>query len=206
MEAGLSEMKLVTHRSYASVLWGLALAGLLVDQGTKYVVFWWLHDGKHYEGTYELVPGVFKFLAQFTDQQESSRGLLASLRTLSGDVLPRVNHGTLFSLGGEHANGLFAAVSIIAAIVITYWSRRQSTSSDAALCVALGLILAGTLGNLYDRMVFHGVRDFLYFHWIEWPVFNLADCCLVCGASLLLAHAVWNRPSAGIPEPSAAVA
>jgi len=57
----------------------------------------------------------------------------------------------------------------------------------------LGLILAGTLGNLYDRVVFNGVRDFLYFHLIEWPVFNIADCCLVCGAFLLLAQAFLGR-------------
>jgi signal peptidase II len=193
-------MKAYSHRSYAPVIWGLALSGVLIDQATKYGIFRWLyneHDGK---GEYEVVPGVFKLLAQLTDEREPGDGLLAPLRTLSGELLPRVNHGTLFSLGGEHANGLFAAVSVMAAIAIVYWSRRRSTSSDLALCAALGFILAGTLGNLYDRIAFQGVRDFLYFYWIEWPVFNVADCCLVCGASVLLAQAVLNRPSAGIDE------
>jgi signal peptidase II len=55
------------------------------------------------------------------------------------------------------------------------------------------LILAGTLGNLYDRLVFDGVRDFLHFYLIDWPVFNIADCCLVCGAFLLLAQAFLGR-------------
>jgi len=40
----------------------------------------------------------------------------------------------------------------------------------------------------------------LYFHWIEWPVFNVADCCLVAGAGLLLLQAFWapagQRPTA----------
>ena len=47
---------------------------------------------------------------------------------------------------------------------------------------ALGLILGGTLGNLYDRVVYDGVRDFIdwHYHDLEWPVFNIADCCLVC--------------------------
>ena len=71
---------------------------------------------------------------------------------------------------------------------------RPTTARDRALCGALGLILAGTLGNLYDRLIFDGVRDFLYFHWFEWPVFNLADCCLVCGAFLLLVQAFWSKP------------
>ena len=94
------------------------------------------------------------------------------------------------------ANALFAGVSIIAALAIIYWSTRRASSRDVSLCAALGLILAGTLGNLYDRLVFGGVRDFLYFYWINWPVFNIADCCLVCGASLLLLQAFLSRPVA----------
>jgi len=65
--------------------------------------------------------------------------------------------------------------------------------------MALGLILAGTLGNLYDRVVFGGVRDFLFFYYINWPVFNVADCCLVCGAFLLLIQAFWVHPAAKEP-------
>src|SRR5262249_9248261 len=109
------------------------------------------------------------------------------------------NEGALFGMGREYkrlANTLFALVSIVAAVAIVYWSARRATARDPFLCAALGLILAGTLGNLYDRLFFHGVRDFLYFHLIEWPVFNVADCCLVCGAFLLLAQAFWNRPVA----------
>jgi lipoprotein signal peptidase len=64
---------------------------------------------------------------------------------------------------------------------------------------ALGLILGGTIGNLYDRLVFGGVRDFLYFYKIEWPVFNVADCCLVVGATLLLLQAVFVAPSTEQP-------
>ena len=69
------------------------------------------------------------------------------------------------------------------------------------LMAALGLILGGTVGNLYDRLVFNGVRDFLYFYYIEWPVFNFADCCLVVGAGLLLVQAIFasrQRSEAGI--------
>ena len=59
------------------------------------------------------------------------------------------------------------------------------------------MILAGTLGNFFDRMIFHGVRDFLYFYWFEWPVFNVADCMLVVGEGLLLFQAFTARRRSG---------
>jgi signal peptidase II len=201
------------ERSYRSLLWSLALVGTLLDQISKYSVFKWLYaealahggEGERVQGERDLVPGAFKLLAQFTDQHDTAGGLLGTLRTWSGEVLPKVNHGALFGLGGEYvwvANTLFAAVSVVAAFAIVYWSTRRSTARDFSLCAALGLILAGTLGNLYDRMVFGGVRDFLYFYWIEWPVFNVADCCLVCGAFLLLAQAFLTRSAPAQPATS----
>jgi signal peptidase II len=118
------------------------------------------------------------------------------LRTWSGEFLPRVNHGALFGMGQAYAtwaNLVFACVSLLAATAIIWWSLRPAAARDGVLCTALGLILAGTLGNLYDRLVFNGVRDFLYWsRWFEWPVFNIADCCLVCGVCLLTLQALFH--------------
>ncbi len=190
----------MAERSYRGLLWGLVLVGTTLDQVSKYAVFKWLYNGGT-EGQREIIPGAFRLLAQFTDKHESSGHVLAFLRTWSADVLPVVNKGALFGmrlwLDGMYdwlPNVVFTVVSILAALAITYWSTRPSTARDRYLCAALGLILAGTLGNLYDRLVFFGVRDFLHFYLIDWPVFNLADCCLVCGASLLLAQAFWGHP------------
>src|SRR5205814_10527463 len=128
-------------------------------------------------------------------------------------VLPRVNHGALFGLGQDYqvyANTFFAVVSVAAAAAIAAWSLRRETARDRWLCTALGLILAGTLGNLFDRVVFGGVRDFLYFYWFEWPVFNVADCFLVVGAGVLLLQAfttpATDKPKALEPATAAAIA
>lgn len=202
-----------TERSYAWLFWGLAVFGFTVDQASKYGIFAHLYnegDGGHIV----IIPGAFELIAQFTKppERETGEGLLARLRTVSGDVLPRVNHGALFGLGGDTghtANQLFALVSIAAAIAITFWSTRPATTRDCLLSMSLGLILAGTLGNLFDRIVFHGVRDFFWWHYPDsvpilrdFPVFNVADCCLVCGAGLLLLQAFLaeTRPAPAVKQ------
>lgn len=200
-------MTTTTPRSYRGLLCLLAVLGVAADQASKYGVLEWVRRTGQSQGPYEsasgetilsfkrdIVPGGFELLAQFTDKAASTEP-----RPVDQLEIPKVNRGALFGFGGEHghlANPIFAVVSIAAAAAIIYWGTRRSTAHDAWLCAALGLILAGTLGNLYDRIVFEGVRDFLhYFYLFEWPVFNVADCCLVCGAALLLMQAFLNRPA-----------
>lgn len=200
------------QRSYRAWLVGLALLGLSLDLASKYVVFHWLYhsparyDPSQFKGEYPVVGDAFLLNVDYTD--EPAEGFLQSI---SSDRMPRVNHGALFGLGNEgkklfgwelapkDANVFFACVSVVAALAIVGWSFKRSTAGDWLLCAALGLILGGTIGNLYDRIVFHGVRDFLYAKIINWPVFNIADCCLVCGAFLLLGQAFLTNPT---PEPA----
>jgi lipoprotein signal peptidase len=178
----------------------LAIIGLTLDLGSKYAAFRLLGPGGQ-GGELDVVPGAFKFIAQFTATPLETGTWRESLQAANGASMPRVNHGALFGIGGGMqftANGMFAGISLFAACAILIWSRKAATSHDPLLCAALGLILGGTLGNLFDRVVFHGVRDFLYFYWIEWPVFNVADICLVSGAGLLLLQAVW--PARAVKE------
>lgn len=190
---------IMNERSFRGLLWGLALFGLLLDQTTKYAVFHGLYNGGD-GGARALLPGAFDLLAQFTAVRDPGDSPLSALRTWGGDMLPRVNPGALFGITGGmgmSANTVFALVSLLAAAAIIYWSTFRSLARDGALCAALGLILGGTLGNLYDRVVFHGVRDFLHWHYaFEWPVFNIADCCLVVGAFILLGQAFLTQPAA----------
>jgi signal peptidase II len=79
------------------------------------------------------------------------------------------------------------------------------------LTIALAVVTAGILGNLYDRLGLpglvwvdprhlpgqpaHAVRDFILVmigRW-PWPTFNLADSSLVCGAALLIWHASFAK-------------
>lgn len=48
------------------------------------------------------------------------------------------------------------------------------------------LLAAGALGNLVDRILHKYVVDFIYFSLIHFPIFNVADCCVVTGGILML--------------------
>jgi len=176
-------------KSYRVVLWALAAFGLCADQASKYAVFAWLApvEDNH--------VWLFKLGKETVGDREVETGfqLLASSRPAAdGSYVPRVNTGALFGLGQDEAwaNNAFAVISVVAAGAILYWSMRKGAARSLWVCVALGLILAGTLGNLYDRVVFHGVRDFLHWNYLyNWPVFNIADSFLVAGAGLLLLQA-----------------
>jgi len=217
-------------RSYRWLLLTLAVCGFAADQVTKYRVFRWLyHDGQptaggtleahskltrwyfdelgHLDGgRYDVVPGWFGFIAEFVNEPKPCECDYQILQTWSAPKLPHVNHGALWGLGSDRtatANAVFAAISLCAMVGILVWGMMRSTRTDRWLTFALGLVLGGTAGNLYDRVVFGGVRDFLYFYKINFPIFNVADCCLVCGAAMLLIHAFFFAPPAATTPPKA---
>jgi lipoprotein signal peptidase len=179
--------------SFRRWFWVLALLGFLADQASKYVVFAALYnDGQGSQVS--IIPNAFQLTADFTSYREMGEGLLPFLRTISGAQQPTVNKGALFGLG-TGSNFFFGVVSLLAALALMVWSMTPTLARDRYMCVCLGLILGGTLGNLYDRIVFSGVRDFLHWYkFFNWPVFNLADCYLVCGAGLLLFQAFFLAP------------
>ena len=119
-----------------------------------------------------------------------------------------LNEGALFGMG-QGLWPLFAALSIGAAVGIFVWLFVAGAARDWLLTIALGVVTAGILGNLYDRLGLpglvwqnrlpggsvHAVRDFILVMiggW-PWPTFNLADSSLVCGALLLVWHAVLTK-------------
>lgn len=120
------------------------------------------------------------------------------------------NPGALFGMG-QGMTWLFATMSVAAALAILCWLFWFGAARDIWLTAALGSVMAGILGNLYDRLglaerVWPGlafsvtpsgnkVRDWILFQWNDqwrWPNFNIADSMLVVGAAVLFCHAMWQ--------------
>ena len=93
------------------------------------------------------------------------------------------NRGAAFGILRNQLS-LFILTSIFAIILIYLNLKKSAGNKKLPLNgLALGLILAGAIGNLIDRLVFGYVIDFLDF--CVWPVFNVADSAITVGAILL---------------------
>jgi signal peptidase II len=105
------------------------------------------------------------------------------------DLVRYHNEGSAFGFlndAGGWQKWFFTAISIVAAIVITYLIKKNSTQK--LFCFGLALVLGGAIGNLYDRITLSYVVDFLNFHLgnYYWPAFNVADSAICVGVGLLL--------------------
>ena len=87
----------------------------------------------------------------------------------------------------------FAAIAVVASAVVGFLIFRNPGKN--LFCTGLALILGGALGNLYDRLAYGHVVDFLDVHaagW-HWPAFNVADSAITLGAGILIVESFLQR-------------
>ena len=167
-------------RDWRLPLVGLAALVTLLDHLSKRFITHHLHPGE----SHGVIPGVVKI----THVLNTGAAFSAFADSSSPET---VRYGLIaFSL---------AAILVVAGML--WKSGRALTLSG----VALALILGGALGNLYDRVHFHFVIDFISVRIVNyhWPDFNLADSAIVVGACLLLLEVFRPQPQL---EPGAAEA
>ena len=160
----------------AILFWVIALGGAGFDLAAKAAVFNWLPLG----ATHTVTPGLL-------------------------EIHPSYNKGALWGFGAwlPGSGYIFAGLSVAAGIAICYWLFARRAAADLGLCAALGLIMAGAMGNCYDRLMLGQVRDFVHFHVdsirFDCAIFNFADNMLVLGALFLMVLAL--RPESRREQP-----
>jgi len=125
---------------------------------------------------------------------------------LFGGLVPLTlafNRGAAFGLSlGSDPRWFFIPVTLLALVLLTYLLIRTHPS-DSFRIFALSLVLTGALGNLIDRIRWDtGVVDFIgpiNLGFMDWPIFNVADMAISCGA-VALAISFWMEES-GEKEP-----
>ncbi|HEV7192827.1 MAG TPA: signal peptidase II [Jatrophihabitantaceae bacterium] len=138
-----------------------------------------------------------------------SAGAHPPVRLLGGAIylIETRNSGAAFSLG----TGATVVLTLIALAVVVFILRTAGRMRSTGWAVALGLVLGGAVGNLSDRLLrAPGVGRGHVVDWISlfsndghvWPIFNLADSAIVCGAVLAAVLALCGididgRPSRG---------
>lgn len=198
-----------SRRAVATLI-AVTLLGLAVDLGSKWAAFRWV-AGRPVAVERERVLDVSR-------RGESLSVLIPPHRPVT--IVPSVldlslvlNRGAVFGIGSGK-RWFFIGFTVLAIGFGLWMFGSWTRGPDRAAHVAIGLLLAGGLGNLYDRLVYACVRDFLHplpgvvlpFGWRMpfdggrevWPyVSNIADLWLLIGIGMLM-FLLWRSPK---PEP-----
>lgn len=106
------------------------------------------------------------------------------------------NRGAAFGISvGDDSRWFFIPVTILA-LVLLLVLLKQAERGDWLRLVSIAMVVSGALGNLYDRVRWNrGVVDFIGpidLGVMDWPIFNVADMAITCGA-VLLAVSFWQE-------------
>lgn len=153
----MSNAKSDTKRNYL-IIWLIFICVLVgIDQLTKHI-FKSILDGK---SGIIIIRNVLEL--QYVENRGMAFGMLQGRRIL------------------------FILLCIIfCAVLIWLFLKLPKTTYFAPLIITGGIIAGGAVGNFIDRAVRGYVVDFIYFSLIDFPVFNVADIYVVCGAVLLV--------------------
>lgn len=100
------------------------------------------------------------------------------------------NSGAAFGIFSKSTTFLVILSVTIVAIMLFFDIKLEIRSKTYT--IGLSLVIAGAIGNFVDRITLKYVRDFIMFDfWKSFPIFNIADCCVVIGAVLLCVYFIF---------------
>ncbi len=122
------------------------------------------------------------------------------------DLVHYTNTGAAFG-SFQNNNTFFVILSILALLFVVVLLLRRHTPPDRWRDISLGLLLAGVLGNLTDRLLYGHVIDFLLFDFGShvpkflhpWPAFNVADSCICIAVVCFIIHSFRSNKKPAVP-------
>jgi signal peptidase II len=114
------------------------------------------------------------------------------------DIVHSQNRGVAFGIMNESTSAWRTLVLIgfsAAALLLVAGLLWRASRMDRWTVTGLALVLGGAAGNLFDRVMWGHVTDFLEFYIgsLHWPTFNVADSSIVIGSGLLLLELLKTR-------------
>ncbi|MBQ2903816.1 MAG: signal peptidase II [Clostridia bacterium] len=100
------------------------------------------------------------------------------------------NTGAAFSLFSDKTDSLSILTVLFLAVMLFLLLKK--TFSSKFLNASLLLVIAGGLGNLIDRLCYGYVIDFIEPLFVDFAVFNFADCCITVGAFMIIAYEIYE--------------
>lgn len=142
--------------------YGVSALVFVLDRLTKWIV----DTHVSFVDSYRVIPGFF-------------------------DIVRSQNSGVAFGIFNDSTSEwrttllVIASVAAVAVVSVMLWRSRNL---DRLTLFGLSLILGGAAGNVFDRIVWGKVTDFLllYVRDYQWPAFNMADSAIVIGSGLLM--------------------
>lgn len=103
------------------------------------------------------------------------------------------NEGASYGIFSGQTVFLIIVTLVLLVILCWYYLLKLKGKKNkylTLLSISMGFIFGGSIGNLYDRIFFGYVRDFINFQFMNFPVFNIADSAITIGVILLVIYFV----------------
>ena len=169
-----------------------ALIVLALDQISKY----WIVSG--------FVIGKLGYTGSVFDL-DALRAFLSQSDVAANNAIPQngnfivlsftANDAALWGIGNGKAWALrlLLALTAVFLMLLLFFTFRTRKKLPALSKLIVGLLIGGSIGNLFDRIVFGYVRDMIYAKFINFPIFNIADSAICIAIALLVFEAFFRK-------------
>jgi signal peptidase II len=174
------------------LIFAVAAIVLALDQISKYwIVSSHVIGTLGYTGSLYDLTELRSFLAQSTIVQQNAIPQDGTFIVLS--FTP--NDAALWGLGSGNpwASRLLLALTSVFLFLLLFFTIRSGKKLPKLSRVIAGLLIGGSIGNLYDRIAFGYVRDMICTRFIDFPIFNIADSAICIAIALLIFEAFFRK-------------